>query len=391
MTRTHRLTLLTLAALATLCAPLAQAQDDSYNYIGLGAGQSRVRIDDNRIAESLRGSGLTTTSVTHDGRDTAYKVFLGRQFNRHFGLELGYFHLGGFGFGATTVPAGRLDGDFRVQGGNLDLVATLPFTERLSGLARVGAQYARTRTTLNTSGAVTVADNHPSDRKTNAKIGLGLQYAFNPGFLMRAEVERLRISDAVGNHPRVALYTVSMVFPFGRSAGPSRRAEAPAYVAAAPAAAPMPAPLAPPVAPPVAPASTPAPMAAYAPAVSVSYDAESLFGFDRSELQPQGRAELDGFATRLQGTSYNTITVKGHADRLGSTAYNQTLSLARAEAVKAYLVRSGRLDAARITTIGMSEEQPVTLPDECRGAMSERVVTCLQPDRRVDIHVDAVR
>lgn len=385
MTSTHKLSLLALAALGALCAAPAYAQDDSYYYGGIGVGQARARIDDKRIAETLGGSGLTTTAIAHDERHSAYKVFGGYQFNRYVGVELGYFHLGSFGFHATTTPAGTLDGDFRVQGANLGLVGTMPFTENFSGLARIGVQYARTRANISSTGAVVVANPRPSDREANAKIGLGLQYAFSPGFMVRGEVERFRVSDAVGNHPQVAMYSVSAVFPFGRAEAPARRtmmmpmrqepvAQAPAPV---PEVAPMP----------VVKAAPPVVVAAPPPPRRVSYAAESFFVFNRSEVQPAGRQALDGFLEQLRGSSYETITVQGYADRLGSTAYNQTLSLQRADAVKAYLVSKGGLDASKITTVGRSEADPVTLPEACKGPMSAPVIACLQPDRRVELEV----
>jgi OOP family OmpA-OmpF porin len=123
----------------------------------------------------------------------------------------------------------------------------------------------------------------------------------------------------------------------------------------------------------------------------VSYAAESFFSFDSTELRPEGKAVLDTFVTELGNTRFDSITVQGHADRLGSTDYNQTLSLARAEAVKAYLVQSGRIDASRVMATGRSESEPVTLPDACKGVRSAPVIACLQPDRRVEIEVSGSR
>jgi OOP family OmpA-OmpF porin len=390
MTRYPTHTPLALAILGSLLAAPALAQD-AYSYGGVGLGQAQARVDDPRIAEHLAGSGITASGISHDERHTAYKVFLGYQFNPSVGLELGFFRLGNFGFTATTVPAGSLTGDFRIQGANLDLVGTLPFSENFSGLARLGAQYARTLANVSGTGAVVVADPRPSDRAANVKIGLGLQYAFSRGFMMRGEVERFRVSDAVGNRPQVAMYSVSLVIPFGRSEAPARRAAVtPSYSPPPVALAPQPAP-APEIA--VAPLTPSAPLAAFAPSQSrrVSYTAESFFSFDRSELRPEGKTALDSFVAELQGTSYDTITVQGHADRIGTTAYNQTLSLERAEAVKTYLVSAGHLEAAKIATVGKSELEPVTLPDDCKGPMSAPVIACLQPDRRVEIEVAGTR
>jgi OmpA-OmpF porin, OOP family len=389
MTSNLQLGLLTMAALSALCSAPALAQDDSHYYLGIGVGQARARLEDRLVSGSLGGSGLATTMLGHDERHSAYKVFGGYQFNRNWGVELGYFHLGRFGIAATTTPTGTLNGEFRVQGVNVDVVGTLPFTNRFSGLARLGAQYARTRTSLVATGDLARADTNPSDREANVKFGLGLQYAFSSGFQMRAEVERFRVSDALGNHPHVAMYSVSAVFPFGRAETPVRRVAAlPMEIPPAPAPAPTldatPVPIAKAAPPPV---EAPAPM----PARRVSYEAASLFAFDRAELLPAGRQALDSFIEQLRGINYENVTVQGFTDRLGSTAYNQTLSQARADAVKAYLVKQGGLHASKIVAVGRSESLPVTSPGACEGLTGAALLACLAPDRRVELEVAGSR
>ena len=76
----------------------------------------------------------------------------------------------------------------------------------------------------------------------------------------------------------------------------------------------------------------------------------------------------------------------GHADRIGSAAYNQKLSEKRAASVKDYLVKKG-IPANRVYTEGKGSKQPVTKPGECKGPKSAKVIACLQPDRRVDIEI----
>ena len=162
MKRTHALRLLSLAGLGSLIAASTLAQEGGYFYGGLGLGQSRAKIDDARITSSLLAGGLTTTAMTRDESDTAYKLFIGHQFNRNFALEGGFFSLGKFGFTSTTLPAGTLNGQIKLQGLNLDLVGTLPLGERWSVIGRVGAQYARARDTFSGSGAVQVQNPSPS-------------------------------------------------------------------------------------------------------------------------------------------------------------------------------------------------------------------------------------
>ena len=391
LARRQSLHLLALSALCALAGGNAVAQEDRYFYFGLGGGQTRGDLDEqgltNRVSAPVPGGNY---SLVPDRKDTGYKVFLGYQLNRYFGFELGYFDLGKQNFRATTTPSGTLNGEVRTKGANLDLVGTLPLTTNLSALGRVGTAYARTRSQFNGTGAVVVTNSQPSERGANVKLGLGLQYAFSPGFMVRGEAERYRINDGTGGRGEINLYSVSLVFPFGRAPAPTPRV---AYTPPAP----MPAPAPPmtvqaPPPPVVVVAPTPAPAPASAVLRRVSYAAESLFAFDASVVQPEGKTALDGFAAELAGASFDSITVEGHTDRLGSTAYNQKLSQQRADAVKAYLVSTGRVDGARIIAVGMGEGAPATKTDGCKGnAAKAALIACLQPDRRVEIEVSGTR
>ena len=389
----HRLSLAGFVGLTPLLGASAFAQEAPYPYVGLSVGQTHGTLDAAAITASQGGAGLAISGITRDQRDTGYKLFGGYQLNRHIALEAGFFHLGTLGFTSTTTPAGTLTGKSNMQGLNLDLVGTLPITDSFSAIGRIGGQYGRTRTTLAGSGAVAVINPSPSERKGGYKAGIGLQYEVSRSFFVRGEVERYRMSDAVGGHSNVDLYSVGLVFPFGRAETPAPRAMA----------APMPAPMAPPppapvvmAEPPPAPVVAAAPVAPPPPVVPerrrVSFSAESLFGFDKSDVRPEGKAALDSFAKELDGTRYETITVEGHTDRLGTEAYNQTLSQQRADAVKSYLMSSGKIDAAKVNAVGKSESTPVTKPQDCIGNKANvKLIACLQPDRRVDIEVKGTR
>lgn len=383
--------LLVVAGIGALLAggtlPAVAQQNEGYFYGGVSLGQSQAKIDEERITAGLLGAGLTTTSMALDERDTGYKLFGGYQLNRYVALEAGYFNLGKFGFKSTTVPAGTLSGQIKLQGLNLDVVGTLPLTERLSAIGRVGAQYASARDNFSGTGAVNVLDPNPSKRAANYKLGAGLQYEISRSLLVRTEVERYRIDDAVGNRGGVNLFSVSLVIPFGRAAEAAPRAvAAPSYVE------PAPTPASPP-APPLVAAATPVePVAAPPERRRVSFSADSLFGFDQSLVKPEGRAALDQFVKELAGTRFEIIKVDGHTDRLGSPGYNQRLSARRAEAVKAYLVSSGGVDAGKIVATGKGFSTPVTKSVDCKGnKASPKLIACLQPDRRVEVEATGTR
>jgi OmpA-OmpF porin, OOP family len=85
---------------------------------------------------------------------------------------------------------------------------------------------------------------------------------------------------------------------------------------------------------------------------------------------------------------YDHITIEGHTDRIGTQAYNEKLSLQRADAVKTYLVSRGTIPANKINTIGKGSSAPITDVGACKGiATSAAVIACLEPDRRVDLDV----
>ena len=391
----HALRLVTLAGLGTLMASSAFAQD-SYYYGGLSVGTSRAKLNEERITASQLPAGVTATGIKSDDRETGYKVFGGYQANRYIGFEAGYFSLGKFTYQGITNPAGTIDGKLNFKGVNADIVGTLPVTDNFSVIGRVGAQFTRTRTAFSGTGAANpVTDPAPNQRETNYKVGAGVQYAFSPSVLGRAEVERYRVNEAVGGHGVVNTVTVGLVFPFGRSA-PMKTAMAAPYVAPAPApivkAEPAPAPVVVQAPPPVVVVVAAPPAPVIPPRKRVTYSAESMFGFDKSALQPEGMAALDTFSKELQGTRFDKVSVEGYTDRLGSTEYNQKLSMERAEAVKAYLVSKGGVDAAKVTATGMSEGNPVTKPEDCKGSKATaKLRACLQPDRRVEIEVTGTK
>ncbi len=372
---------LSLIALAIIASPFALADDAGW-YAGANVGRSGATIDDARITSGLQASGLKTTSIADDDRSTGYKIFGGYQFNKYFAVEGGYFDLGNFGFNATTLPAGTLSGNIKLKGLNLDLVGTLPITEKFSVLGRVGVNHADAADSFAGTGAVNVLNPNPSKRDTNFKVGLGLQYAFTEALAMRAEVERYRINDAVGNKGDIDLISLGLIYRFGaKSPTPAPVAYVPPPVVVAQA--PAPVYVAPPPPPVVVPPVLPR---------KVSFSADSLFDFDKASVKSSGQHDLNKFAAELKGTQFDVIKVTGHTDRIGSHAYNQKLSEHRAEAVKGYLVTSAGIPAEKIVAKGVDGADPVTKPGDCVGKkVSPKLIACLQPDRRVEIEVSGTR
>ena len=131
---------------------------------------------------------------------------------------------------------------------------------------------------------------------------------------------------------------------------------------------------------PAAPAPAPAP-AAPAAASKVTYAADAFFDFDKAVLKPEGKAKLDDLTSKVKGINLEVIIAVGHTDSVGGDAYNQKLSVKRAEAVKAYLVSKG-IETNRVYTEGKGEAQPVADNKTKEGRAK---------NRRVEIEVVGTR
>ncbi len=140
--------------------------------------------------------------------------------------------------------------------------------------------------------------------------------------------------------------------------------------------APAPAPRVEPPPPPPPPAPAPAPKPE-----KVTTASTVNFDFDRYVIRPDARSKLDDLVGKLRNVNLEVIIAVGHADRIGSDAYNMKLSVRRADSVKAYLVSKG-IGASRIYTEGKGERQPVK---DCKGsAKTKELIACLEPNRRVE-------
>ena len=82
------------------------------------------------------------------------------------------------------------------------------------------------------------------------------------------------------------------------------------------------------------PAPAPAPAAVVVPAPSsekVTFAADAFFDFDKAVLKPEGQAKLDDLVSKTNEINLEVIIAVGHTDSVGTDAYNQRLSVRRAE------------------------------------------------------------
>ena len=119
--------------------------------------------------------------------------------------------------------------------------------------------------------------------------------------------------------------------------------------------------------------ATTAPPAAVAPPSFLVF-----FDWDRSNLSAQALNTVQQAATTFKTRSSARITATGHTDTSGSEQYNMALSLRRANAVKAALVKEGVPDGA-ISVVGRGEQGLlVQTGDNVREPQNRRVEILVQ-------------
>lgn len=106
-----------------------------------------------------------------------------------------------------------------------------------------------------------------------------------------------------------------------------------------------------------------------------SVDEAVLFDTDKVAIKPSAAKALQQITGSIgQRFSKSDVRVMGFADSHGDKNYNKDLSEKRADAVKNYLVATGKIDAGRVSVEPMGEAQPVTNNTAAAGRKENRRV-----------------
>ena len=207
--------LIATAALATLVASPALAQSypgvpDEGVYIGTALGQSKQKFD---LAQYYRDQGVP--NVSDDNTDTAFKLFVGYQFNPNFAVEAGYVDFGDFEANARTVVGGiPVTGSSKLSfdGFTAALVGKLPIQDGFSVYGKLGMIAWDADVTENVQAlGLSQSDSYGEDG-TDPFYGIGAEYVVNQ-VMMRLEFERYDISDS-GEDFEIDLISASIGYRF---------------------------------------------------------------------------------------------------------------------------------------------------------------------------------
>lgn len=107
--------------------------------------------------------------------------------------------------------------------------------------------------------------------------------------------------------------------------------------------------------------------------IIVKFDSGILFGFDKSDLKPEAKTNIQKLVASLNENEDTDILVIGHTDNVGRSEYNLGLSERRAASVKSYAIAQG-LSASRIKTEGRGASEPIASNETEDGRAQNRRV-----------------
>jgi OOP family OmpA-OmpF porin len=139
-------------------------------YAGVGLGQS----------ESLKYNCSLFPDCKKKG--TAWKLYSGYQFHRNWAVEFGFTDLGR----VVNASAPGSSDQIKVKLGELTMVGSLPFTERVSGFGKAGFYYAGAVEDVMLNGATS----HLTRSSASVTYGFGLQYFVYRSLGLRGEYQK---------------------------------------------------------------------------------------------------------------------------------------------------------------------------------------------------------
>jgi OmpA-OmpF porin, OOP family len=104
------------------------------------------------------------------------------------------------------------------------------------------------------------------------------------------------------------------------------------------------------------------------------------FDFDSVTVSPASYPILDELVRFLAANpAVKRLRIEGHTDNMGGAEYNAALSLRRATAVRDVLVGRGKIDPARLLSVGLGQSKPIASNDTASGRAK---------NRRVELHIE---
>jgi outer membrane protein OmpA-like peptidoglycan-associated protein len=107
--------------------------------------------------------------------------------------------------------------------------------------------------------------------------------------------------------------------------------------------------------------------------IAVTFASGLLYDFDSDVIRSDAAQNLRSLAASLEKYPNTDLLIVGHTDAVGTSEYNQALSLRRAAAAAGYLASQG-VNSSRLQAVGRGETEPIASNDTEAGRQANRRV-----------------
>ncbi len=292
-----------------------------------------------KFGSSQFGNVCSSDALTCESEDTGVGIFGGWQVNEWFGLELSYTQLGEAS-ATYAIPAGlALTG----EGSAADIAARFrwAFADRWGLYGKTGFAYTYLEADDGSSS------NSASD--LSLLFGCGVSYDFTDSWQTRLEYQYIsEMGNNVTGYTDNQFVSLSIAYYFGKRKTALK------------------------------PSSAMVPITI--PALTVS----TVFDFESTQMKLVG--PIDQMIARLLKFPEATAEITGYTDNAGPAAYNATLSIRRAKAVRDYMVSKG-VDEKRISFQGLGGDESIIDNDTASNRLLNRRVKVYSPPIQKSINV----
>ncbi len=118
-------------------------------------------------------------------------------------------------------------------------------------------------------------------------------------------------------------------------------------------------------------------VAAIGSGTQINLNSSVLFAFDKSDLLPEAKLELDKVVERMKKQNPAKLFIEGHTDNVGSEDYNASLSERRAFSVKTYILSKLPEYKSRSRSIGYGSSLAIASNDTKEGQDKNRRVSII--------------
>ncbi|QCI17150.1 hypothetical protein D9V62_01685 [Buchnera aphidicola (Aphis helianthi)] len=330
-----------IVLLVSLVTNVHSKSNDGW-YLGAKVGWSNFNLLKYKELQSIKSEENINAPV--------FGLFLGYEFNPYFGLEIENNTTGLHPHLMFQKPKETM------QANNVQISTKLsyPITDDFRVYTRLGGMMFWENLTKEDLQTVFTRNSlvFPS-------LSLGAEYIFNDEFITRFDYTWKSSVDKIMNlsKPTLGDAVVSFAWKFGKSNINDM-------------------------------------FASYSPETSnkqyIALNENINFPFNSTELKPISYDKLKKIDNEINNIKSKNIyiTLSGHTDRIGNKEYNQQLSEDRAYSIKNYFTSHG-ISENKINVQGMGNQYPIT-DQVCKDVESRPLlISCLAPDRRVEIEVSA--